>query len=128
MPSRKIQDCVEALQVAWADASKTFAQLHPDLPQPFLTCTHRTEAEQLELYAQGRTKPGPKVTQLKKGSKHNAYPSLAFDIAFKNKEGKLDWSPKLFKAFADIVANKHPSVEWGGNWSKFKDLPHFQVS
>lgn len=128
MPSRKIEDCVEPLQVAWADASKAFAQLHPDLPQPFLTCTHRTEAEQLELYAQGRTKPGPKVTQLKKGSKHNSFPSKAFDIAFKTKEGKLDWSAKLFKAFADIVAKQHPSVEWGGNWAKFKDLPHFQVS
>jgi len=127
MPSRKIEDCVQALQVAWVDASKAFAQLHPDLPQPFLTCTHRTEKEQLELYAQGRTKPGPKVTQLKKGSKHNAYPSKAFDIAFK-KDGKLDWSPKLFKAFADIIEQQHPAVEWGGNWTSFKDLPHFQVS
>ncbi len=30
MPSRKIEDCVEALQVAWVDASKAFAQLHPE--------------------------------------------------------------------------------------------------
>lgn len=127
MPSRKIEDCVEALQKAWIDASHTYANTYPNDAQPFLTCTHRTEAEQAELYAQGRTKPGPKVTQLKKGSKHNAYPSKAFDIAFR-KDGKLDWSPKLFKAFADIVAQQNPSVEWGGNWTKFKDLPHFEVS
>jgi peptidoglycan L-alanyl-D-glutamate endopeptidase CwlK len=127
MPSRKIEDCVDVLQVAWSDASKAFAQLHPDLPQPFLSCTYRTPQEQLDLYAQGRTKAGAIVTRIKKGGKHNSYPSQAFDIAFKTKDGQLDWSPKLFKAFADIITKQHPLVEWGGNWRSFKDLPHFQV-
>lgn len=127
MPSRKIEDCVEILQKCWNDASLAFAKLNPELPQPFITCTYRTPQEQLDLYAQGRTKPGAKVTQIKKGGKHNEYPSKAFDIAFKTRSGQLDWSPKLFEAFANIVAIQHPEVQWGGDWAKFKDLPHFQV-
>ena len=127
MPSRKIEDCVPILQKCWRDGSKAFAALNPDLPQPLITCTYRTPQEQLDLYAQGRTKPGGIVTQIKRGGKHNSYPSKAFDIAFKTREGKLDWSPKLFEKFANIVAIQYPEVEWGGRWKSFKDMPHFQV-
>jgi peptidoglycan L-alanyl-D-glutamate endopeptidase CwlK len=127
MPSRKIEDCTVALQIAWRDASSSYAFYYPELPQPFITCTYRTPEEQLELYAQGRTKPGAIVTRIKKGGKHNEYPSKAFDIAFKNAEGKLDWSAHLFKKFADIIRKQHPLVEWGGSWKSFKDAPHFQI-
>jgi peptidoglycan L-alanyl-D-glutamate endopeptidase CwlK len=127
MPSRKIEDCVDELQAAWRDASASFAHYYPNDSQPIITCTYRTNEEQLELYAQGRTKPGPKVTRIKQGGKHNSNPSKAFDIAFKTKNGALDWSPALFSKFAAIIKLQHPSVEWGGDWKSFKDLPHFQV-
>jgi peptidoglycan L-alanyl-D-glutamate endopeptidase CwlK len=127
MPSRKIEDCTVALQIAWRDASSTYAFYYPDLPQPFITCTYRTPEEQLELYAQGRTKPGKIVTRLKKGSKHNQLPSKAFDIAFKAKDGALDWSPDLFKKFAEIIRQQYPLINWGGSWKSFKDLPHFEI-
>jgi len=127
MPSRNIKDCVPQLQEAWLKASALFAQRHAQLPQPFLTCTHRTEEEQAELYAQGRTKKGKIVTQLKTGSKHNYMPAQAFDIAFKTKDRMLNWSPQYFKLFADIVKEVAPDVKWGGDWKKFKDLPHFEV-
>jgi peptidoglycan LD-endopeptidase CwlK len=126
MPSRNIKDCELELQRAWSLASMEFMRQHPDLPQPFLTCTYRTEAEQLELYAQGRTKKGKIVTYIKSGGKHNQLPAKAFDIAFK-KEGKLDWSSHLFQKFATIIKQVSDEVEWGGDWKKFKDLPHFQV-
>jgi peptidoglycan L-alanyl-D-glutamate endopeptidase CwlK len=127
MPSRNIADCVPILQQAWEYASKEWASRYPNAPQPILTCTYRSEAEQEELYAQGRTKPGPIVTQLKSGSKHNSKPSEAFDIAFKTKEGKLDWIGTNFSLFEGIIRTKYPQVEWGGSWKKFKDAPHFQV-
>jgi peptidoglycan L-alanyl-D-glutamate endopeptidase CwlK len=126
MASREIKDCTLELQRAWSLASAEFASKHPALPQPFITCTYRSEQEQLELYAQGRTKSGKIVTQIASGGKHNILPAQAFDIAFK-KDGKLDWSAHLFKKFADIVKRVSDDVQWGGDWKRFKDLPHFQV-
>lgn len=127
MPSRKIEDADPILQSAWRAAQVAYAIKYPADPQPFITCTHRTEAEQLELYAQGRTKKGKIVTQLKKGSKHNFYPSKAFDIAFKDVDGNLDWSESLFAKFAAIIVSMDARVEWGGTWKRFKDRPHFQI-
>ena len=127
MPSRNINDCVVELQDAWNYASVEYAKRYPLNPQVFLTCTHRTPQEQLDLYAQGRTKPGKIVTQLKTGSKHNSKPSKAFDIAFKNAKGALVWDKIHFANFAAIVKEKYPNVEWGGTWKKLPDAPHFQV-
>ena len=127
MPSRNIADCVPILQDAWNYASKEWVKRYPKAPAPFLTCTHRTPAEQLELYAQGRTKSGPIVTQLKAGSKHNSLPSEAFDIAFKKSDGTLDWTGTNFSLFSKILRAKYPQVEWGGSWKRFKDAPHFEV-
>jgi len=127
MPSRKIEDCEEILQRAWRDGAHTFAFYHPNDPQPFLTCTYRSNAEQMKLYAQGRTAPGKIVTQIRRNGKHNFQPARAFDIAFKTKGGALDWSPALFKKFAAIVAIQYPEVNWGGDWESFKDLPHFEI-
>jgi peptidoglycan L-alanyl-D-glutamate endopeptidase CwlK len=79
------------------------------------------------LYAQGRTKQGAIVTNIKSGGKHNVLPSKAFDIAFKWTDGKLDWSEVHFKNFAAIVKRLNTKVQWGGDWKNFKDLPHFQV-
>lgn len=127
MPSRNIKDCVEVLQDAWTKANAEFLVKYPQLPKPILTCTHRTEEEQAALYAQGRTTKGKIVTQLKTGSKHNFFPSQAFDIAFIRKDRALDWSAQYFKLFADIVKEVAPEVKWGGDWKKFKDMPHFEV-
>lgn len=127
MASRNIKDCVPQLQDAWTQASAAFVAKYPQLPKPFLTCTHRSAEEQLELYAQGRTKKGKIVTQLKTGSKHNFFPAQAFDIAFVRKDKALDWTPNNFKLFAEIIKEIAPTVKWGGDWKKFKDLPHFEV-
>lgn len=128
MPSRKVTDLDYSLQRAYTLAVHEWRVKYPELPQPFLTCTFRTNEEQAELYAKGRTKPGKIVTNIRKGGKHNVYPALAFDIAFKDAENKLDWSPDLFAKFAAIIkANFNGLVKWGGDWRTFKDLPHFEV-
>lgn len=128
MPSRDIKDLDMELAIVWRQSLVEYVMRYPNKPVPFLTCTHRTEKEQAELYAQGRTKPGPVVTWLKKGSRHNEYPAKAFDIAFKTTNNQLDWNSELFANFAAIVRELNPAVEWGGDWKKKKDLPHFQIN
>lgn len=124
MASRNIADCEHLLQVAWAKGSAEFIAANPDV-QVILTCTYRSNLEQAELYSQGRTKPGKIVTNAKPGqSKHNSFPSKAFDIAFLT-NGKLDWSPANFKKFADIV--KPLGITWGGDFKSLKDAPHYQI-
>lgn len=90
---------------------------------------NRTYAKQDALYAQGRTKPGKRVTNARAGySNHNFGIALDFGVF---KSGKyLDSSdPKqahrVHAAVAQVAA-KH-GIEWGGNWRSFKDTPHFEV-
>lgn len=126
MASRDISLCNPILQEAWEFAFNKFCQEHPDKPIPFLTATYRSSQEQDQLYAQGRTKPGKRVTNLKGGqSKHNT--GKAFDIAFKKEDETLDWSPALFKLFAMYVLEQNPEIVWGGSWKKFVDNPHFEI-
>lgn len=84
----------------------------------------RTFAEQDALYTQGRTKPGERVTNARAGQSNHNY-GLAVDIThFKN--GQPDWN--TISAYVNIG---HEAVkvglEWGGDWKKFKDLPHIQL-
>jgi peptidoglycan L-alanyl-D-glutamate endopeptidase CwlK len=126
MPSRDIKDCVPILQEIWSQASQIYNEKYPDEPYVFLTCTHRTNAEQKELYAKGRTKPGGIVTYIKENGKHNSYPAKAFDVAFQ-KNKKCDWNKIHFMRFAKIVKELTDEVKWGGDWKRFKDMPHFEV-
>jgi peptidoglycan LD-endopeptidase CwlK len=112
------------------------------------TCTYRSNEEQAETYAQGRTKPGRIVTWAKPGeSMHNAVnsegkpSSRAFDIVVL-RNGKPIWGTsgngidddpsdddvddlELWqRAGAVGVAC---GLEWAGNWSPAKrEFPHFQ--
>lgn len=99
--------------------------------------TLRTNAEQNELFAIGRTKPGKKVTNARGGQSWHNY-GRAIDIVLlvdrdKNGtfesaswetnvdfdgDGKADWQ--------EVVAIfKRYGWEHGGDWH-FKDMPHFQ--
>jgi peptidoglycan L-alanyl-D-glutamate endopeptidase CwlK len=125
MASRDLNDAEKILRDAYIKAAKMFTEKYPEVT-PVVTCTYRSETEQAELYALGRTKPGKIVTQLKKGSKHNTKPSQAIDVAFK--VGKdIDWDVKHFRRFAEILLTLEPRIEWGGHWKKFKDYPHFEI-
>jgi len=127
MASRLITDCDPRLQNAWAIAVPTFKKYHSDIT-PFLTCTHRPDDEQDELFAQGRTRPGNIVTNAKAGqSAHNTNPSGAFDVAFKNADGTLNWSIQLFLLFADIIKGIDPTIVSGSTWNSIKDWPHFET-
>ena len=126
MASRKIIECTPLLITAWKEAEQEWERIYPELPKPFITCTHRSNAEQDELYTHGRTIKGAKVTNAKAGqSPHNYNPSFAFDIAFIGLNKKLDWSNELFRLFAQII--KQDNITWGGDFKTMKDNPHFEV-
>ena len=51
---------------------------------------------------------------------------MAFDIC-PLVNGKTSWNYiELFKKVGSI--GESLGLEWGGNWKKFKDLPHFQYT
>lgn len=128
MESRDIKDLDIELADAYTKTLVKWRELYPALPVPFLICTHRPNADQTKLYASGRTVKGKILTYAKAGqSPHNYLPSMAFDIAFKNANGELDWSEHLFEKFAKILAGISKQVYWGGNWEVFRDRPHFEL-
>jgi hypothetical protein len=102
---------------------------------------YRTVAEQNVLYQQGRTTPGPIVTNAKGGSSFHNY-KLAFDIslhprkkgryAFSYNKGKvvfvkpgglLEEAPEY-----DLIGviGKSYGLSWGGDWTSPRDRPHYQ--
>ena len=107
-----------------------------------VTCGLRTTAEQQTLYAQGRTMPGPIVTNLDgvtKRSRHQINDQgicTAVDVV----PYPIDWDGRdRFYHFAGFVkgmaAQMGLDVTWGGDWDSdyvlddqsFYDFPHFEI-
>lgn len=63
-----------------------------------------------------------KVTQAKPGQSFHNY-GLAIDVCPFVK-GKPDWKSKLWNRIGQL--GKSVGFSWGGDWAKFKDLPHFE--
>lgn len=60
-----------------------------------------------------------------KGSKSSHSKGLAFDLA-PYKDGKIIWNDtNAFKTLGEIGVKL--GLTWGGNYSAFKDLPHFEL-
>ncbi len=86
----------------------------------------RTVAEQNRLYAQGRSEPGAIVTYAKGtdyGSMHQW--GVAFDVIRNDGKGAYNNSDGWFNKVGKI--GKNLGLEWGGDWTKPVDLPHFQL-
>lgn len=87
---------------------------------------YRSHAEQNELYAQGRTRPGSIVTNARGGQSMHNY-GLALDMFITNKEGTTaSWPTSTLRQVAQIA--KALGFEWGGDWKNFKDYPHIQMT
>lgn len=123
-----------------ASSEKKLKNVHPDLvrvvrrvakdwkdPETgwIITCGTRTVEEQKLLIAKGASRT--------MRSRHiiaaNGY-AHAVDFACTIR-GQLKWDWPLYSRLAVAVkaaarAEKVP-VEWGGDWVKFKDGPHFQL-
>ena len=137
--------------MSYALGARSLARLegvHPDLvrvvkraieitAQDFMVTEGlRTLARQKDLYAQGRTKPGPVVTWTLK-SKH--IDGLAVDLVPFN-DGKPDWTAgknfdEIAKAMHDAAEELGVQITWGADWDRDgnprergeSDSPHFQL-
>lgn len=105
----------------WNKASKSYPAQVFEGYRPF--------ERQAALYAQGRTIPGPKVTNAMPGFSWHQY-GLAVDVVFDADpvkpgaqwtwDGKLPW-PVLGK-----MGEVDFGLEWAGAWRSFPEFPHFQ--
>ena len=94
-----------------------------------VTSTYRDIESQNALYAQGRTKPGKKVTNAKGGQSFHNY-RIAYDIV-PLRNGKPVWSTsgvdgKIWQLAGNL--GKAQGLEWAGDWKTFKEYPHFQFT
>jgi peptidoglycan L-alanyl-D-glutamate endopeptidase CwlK len=91
-----------------------------------VTSTLRDQEYQTSLYAQGRTKPGSVVTQVKLIGAHGF--GLAYDLAPLSKDGNtILWNDNAKWA---IIGNegKKLGLKWGGDWKTIVDKPHFEMT
>ena len=149
--SRKITDMHPFLQVLCLK----HMQMAADAGVPFIvTQTLRTQEEQQFLFAKGRTAPGEPcyhngirvpvgscqqhplgvtVTKAEPGNSYHEY-GLAYDVALVDKTtGKPHWKEaedanfNTRGDFTDIgEIGEQIGLEWGGRWTRFPDMPHFQ--
>lgn len=90
---------------------------------------NRTWKEQDALYAQGRTKPGRKVTNAKGGqSNHNFGIALDFGV-FKGGKYLDESHPKeAAKVHAAIATHAAAYGIEAGHFWKFQDSPHYEIA
>lgn len=92
-------------------------------------CGHRGEKEQNEAYEKNFSKLKFPL------SKHNKLPSLAVDVV----PYPIDWTNiDRFEELGEFVLMKakelkeagkiKSNITWGGNWKKFTDYPHYEIS
>lgn len=103
----------------------------------------RTVEDQQKLYAKGRTedsinkgeKPVTYVDGIRKKSNHQAKDDgfgWAFDIyIFDHETKRASWNVEKLSEVAlhliKIAQKKGVLLIWGGNWTRFKDYPHFEM-
>ena len=90
-----------------------------------ITSTYRDFECQQWLYSQGRTRPGPKITNARpRESWHNF--QLAFDFC-PIVHGKADWqNRKTFEMCGPIAESI--GLQWAGRWKHFPELAHCQLT
>ena len=97
----------------------------------------RTAKYQNELYQQGRTKKGLKVTNadgyIKKSNHQMKIDDFGYAIDFAViYKATIDWNTEakyeaVAKHILEVGHKLGVNLEWGGNW-KFRDFPHIQIA
>jgi peptidoglycan L-alanyl-D-glutamate endopeptidase CwlK len=98
----------------------------------------RTKERQAQLYAQGRTAPGPVVTWTMQ-SKH--LDGLAVDLAPLASDGSIDWKntaafDSIARAMREAADALSYGIRWGADWNQNgdprekgeTDSPHFELT
>jgi peptidoglycan L-alanyl-D-glutamate endopeptidase CwlK len=118
---------IQTLQLKTQEAARKF--LKAVLGQGITTriiSGSRTYAEQDRLFRQGRFgNAGPKVTNARGGQSNHNF-GIAWDIGIFKNGVYLGESPLYVRAAEIGLAAGIDGLEWGGNWTTFKDTPHYQ--
>jgi peptidoglycan L-alanyl-D-glutamate endopeptidase CwlK len=121
--SRNIDDL---LPVVKEKVKKFVALCKGDGIELLITSTYRDNESQNALYAQGRTEPGRVVTNAKGGQSFHNYRCAVDVVPLVN--GKPDWDG-THPIWAKIGNyGKLAGLEWAGEWTRFKELAHFQYT
>ena len=90
-----------------------------------VTSTYRDNESQDALYAQGRTTPGKIVTKAKAGQSFHNYRCAIDVVPLLN--GKPVWNDTMLWSQIGGLGVQ-AGLEWAGNWTTFKEYPHFQYT
>jgi peptidoglycan L-alanyl-D-glutamate endopeptidase CwlK len=121
--SRKIEDLLPPVRER---VERFLAACKAEGIDILVTSTYRDNASQDALYAQGRTKPGLKVTNARAGQSFHNYRCAVDVVPMKN--GKPIWNAKD-PVWQDIGRlGKAAGLEWAGDWVRMKEFPHFQYT
>ena len=119
--------------------------VHQDLQTIFLEvvkhydctviCGLRTEEEQKALHAKGRTESGEIVTYkdgVNSKSKHQlglAVDVIPYPINWGDIRGfrQFGWFVKGVAVTLKRYGQIENDINWGGDWKRFIDLPHYQI-
>lgn len=92
-----------------------------------IICGHRGEEDQNLALKHGFSKVAWP------NSRHNRWPSTAVDVApWYAERPHIRWDDRAgFLALADyaltVAAEMGIQVRWGGHWTRFPDLPHYEL-
>ena len=128
-------------KTVWDGASETRINLlHPDIRDKVrefinladknglklrVTSGYRSYSDQTALYNQGRTTGGGIVTNAKAGHSYHNF-GLAIDVV-PIVDKKAIWDNNSYWNAA-AKYGKETGFGWGGDWTSFKDKPHFQMT
>jgi hypothetical protein len=120
------------------NSKRALASCHPDLQRLFneiikhrdciIIEGHRGQAEQNRLFELDRS------TLRWPDSKHNVSPSQAVDVMpYNPTKPHIRWDDteqiREFAGFVFGVASQLGiNLRWGGHWTRFKDMPHWELS
>lgn len=121
--SRKLEDL---LPVVREKAECMIAKCKSAGIDLLVTSTYRDHESQNALYAQGRTSPGKIVTNAKGGQSFHNYRCALDVVPLIN--GKPVWDAKnpMWQEIGRL--GKSCGLEWAGEWTRFKEFPHFQYT
>lgn len=121
--SRKIEDLLPAVQ---EKVNKFIELCHNNDIDLLVTSTYRDNESQNQLYAQGRTLPGKKVTNAKAGESWHNYRCAVDVVPLRSGKPVWDGNDPVWKTVGKL--GKEAGLEWAGDWVKFKELAHFQYT